>query len=102
LPELAGSRFGQVPLLHLATHTAGGFPLQVPDDIRSEAQLTAYLRAWQPRYPAGSHRTYANPGIGMLGRVAARSLGVPYEDAARSLFGRLGLRGTYLTVPAAA
>ncbi|WP_407849858.1 class C beta-lactamase [Bordetella petrii] len=102
LPELAGSRFGDVPLLHLATHTAGGFPLQVPDEVRDTAQLYDYLRAWQPRYPAGSHRTYANPSIGMLGVAAARSLGQPYRAAAAGLFGQLGLSSTYIAVPAAA
>lgn len=102
VPELAGSRFGEVPLLHLATHTAGGFPLQVPDHIQDTAQLYGYLRAWQPRYPAGARRTYANPSIGMLGVAAARSLGQPYRDAAAALFGQLGLSSTYIAVPAAA
>src|SRR5690606_18321334 len=102
VPELAGSRFGEVPLLHLATHTAGGFPLQVPDHIQDTAQLFDYLRTWQPRYPAGARRTYANPSIGMLGVAAARSLGQPYRDAAAALFGQLGLSSTYIAVPAAA
>ena len=50
VPELAGSAFGKVSLLGLATHTAGGFPLQVPDTVRDRAQLMAYLQAWQPSY----------------------------------------------------
>jgi len=102
LPELAGSRFGALPLFHLATHTAGGFPLQVPDDIADTAQLLRYLNAWQPRYAAGTRRTYANPSIGMLGVIAARSLRMPFEPAAQALYARLGLHDTYLAVPAAA
>src|SRR5690606_40825407 len=78
------------------------FPLQVPDHIQDTAQLYGYLRAWQPRYPAGARRTYANPSIGMLGVAAARSLGQPYRDAAAALFGQLGLSSTYIAVPAAA
>ena len=54
VPELAGSAFGKVSLLGLATHTAGGFPLQVLDTVRDRAQLMAYLQAWQPSY-AGGH-----------------------------------------------
>ena len=48
VPELAGSAFGKVSLLGLATHTAGGFPLQVPDTVRDRAQLMAYLQAGNP------------------------------------------------------
>lgn len=31
--------------MHLGTHTAGGFPIQVPDDVKTEQQLMAYLKA---------------------------------------------------------
>ena len=48
VPELAGSAFGKVSLLGLATHTAGGFPLQVPDTVRDRAQLMAICRPGNP------------------------------------------------------
>ena len=100
VPELQGSEFARLTLVNLATHTAGGFPLQVPDAVQSMAQLMDYLKAWTPRYAPGTRRTYANPSIGMLGVVAARALGEPYVVAMEQrLFPKLGLRDTYLEVP---
>ncbi|QKE63878.1 beta-lactamase [Aquipseudomonas campi] len=101
LPELQGSPFAEVTLINLATHTAGGFPLQVPDAVQTTPQLMDYLKAWQPQYPAGSHRTYANPSIGMLGVIAARSLHMPYVEALeQQLFPALAMPNSYLQVPA--
>jgi len=103
LPVLQGSNFGKLTLVHLGTHTGGGFPLQVPDAVRNDAQLMDYLKAWTPQYPAGTYRTYANPSIGMLGVVAAKSLGEPFAEAMeKTLFPKLGLSHTYIDVPAAA
>ncbi|MBB1599576.1 class C beta-lactamase [Variovorax sp. UMC13] len=103
LPPLEGSAFGDgTTLMHLGTHTAGGFPLQVPDAVQTTGQLFGYLRTWQPQYPAGTRRTYANPSIGMLGLIAAKSLDMPFEEAmARHVFRPLGLKHTTLDVPAA-
>jgi beta-lactamase class C len=100
LPALECDRIGQISLIHLATHTAGGFPLQLPDDIQTEQQLTRYFNNWQPQHPTGRYRSYANPSIGLLGRAAAKSLGMPYADALQSqLLPKLGMVDTYLTVP---
>lgn len=103
LPPLEGSTFGnKTTLMHLGTHTAGGFPLQVPDAVQTTGQLFDYLRTWQPQYPAGTRRTYANPSIGMLGLIAAKSLDMPFDEAmAKHVFGPLGLAHTTLDVPAA-
>jgi beta-lactamase class C len=102
LPELRGSALEKVSLVHLGTHTAGGFPLQVPDEVTSDEQLMAYFRAWKPQFAAGSARTYANPSIGLLGVVTARAMGVPFESAMQQqLFPRLGLQDTHLDVPPA-
>ena len=102
LPELAGSEFAKLTLLNLATHTTGGFPLQVPDSVRNDAELMAYLKAWQPEHPPGTQRSYANPGIGMLGVVAAASMKQPFTQAMeKELFPKLGLSSTYIDVPAA-
>ena len=101
LPELQGTAFGNVALTHLATHTAGGFPLQVPDSVQNQQQLMDYLKAWKPIYPSGTQRSYANPSIGMLGMIAANSLHVPFVDALeKDLFAALGLSNSYLQVPA--
>lgn len=100
LPALKGTAFGDVQLLHLGTHTPGGLPLQVPDSVRDEAELMRWLAAWKPAYPAGTMRTYANPGIGMLGVVAAKSLGENYATLIeRQLLPALGLSHTQLAGP---
>ena len=100
LPQLRGTAFDKITLMHLATHTAGGFPLQVPDAVQNNEQLMAYLTAWQPQYPAGSHRTYANPSVGMLGMITANALNMPFEQAMeQQLLPKLGLSNTWLKVP---
>ena len=100
LPELKGSDLGNVALLHLATHTAGGFPLQVPDEVQNERQLMDYFKAWKPHYPTGTQRTYANPSIGMMGMIAAKSMNLPFVQAMQdTLFPALGLNTSYLQVP---
>jgi beta-lactamase class C len=100
LPQLQGSRLGKVPVYHLATHTAGGFPLQVPDTVRNTDELMAYFKAWQPHYLPGTHRSYANPSIGLLGMIAAKSLKLPFEQAMEQrLFPALGMSNTWLDVP---
>ncbi|QTQ84130.1 beta-lactamase [Agrobacterium tumefaciens] len=102
LPSMKGKPFGDVTLMHLGTHTAGGFPLQVPDNIKTEPQLLAYLKAWKPAYKAGTHRTYANPSIGMLGYVTAKAMGQSYDSAMQDvLFPALGLKNTFTVVPKA-
>nr|AIA15268.1 ClassC-AmpC_beta_lactamase [uncultured bacterium] len=100
LPSMKDTPFGDVRLLYLATHTPGGFPLQLPDDVTNDAQLTAYLEHWKPAYKAGTMRTYANPSIGMLGRIAARSMDGDFAALMEHrIFAALGLSGTYLHVP---
>lgn len=103
LPELRGSPIAEVDLLGLATHTAGGFPLQLPDGIDTAEQLTAYYRAWTPAYAPGTARSYANPSIGLLGMASAKAWGMPFNHAMeKMLFPALGLRDTYIDVPQAA
>ncbi|WP_443083439.1 class C beta-lactamase [Variovorax sp. PBL-E5] len=101
IPELRHTNLDKVTLIHLGTHTAGGFPLQVPDEISSQEQLMSYFEAWQPKYAAGSARTYANPSIGLLGMVAAKAMDLPFKTAMEArLFPRLGLHDSYIDVPA--
>jgi beta-lactamase class C len=101
-PTLRGSNLDKVTLLNLATHTPGGFPLQVPDDITNDTQLMAYFRNWKPTYAPGTYRTYANPSVGLLGMVAAKSLHQDFTDLIQEmLLPALGLHDTYLQVPKA-
>jgi beta-lactamase class C len=100
LPALEGSELDQISLIDLATHTAGDFPLQLPDEVRTDQQLTDYFRAWRPQFPPRTRRTYANPSMGLLGMVAAKSLGLPYADALQTrLLPRLGMHNTFIDVP---
>jgi beta-lactamase class C len=100
LPSLRGSAFDRVSLLNLGTHTSGGLPLQVPDDITNNSQLMAYFRSWKPTYPPGTYRIYANAGIGMLGMIAAKSMNENFVTLMEgTLFPQLGMKNTYLDVP---
>jgi len=102
MPELAGAPIGDVRLVDLGTHTAGGFPLQLPDDVKSQGQLIAWYRAWKPKYPAGTIRVYANPSVALLGIVTARAMGESFAAMAeRRLFPALGLKRTFINVPEA-
>lgn len=101
LPSLRDSSFGSVSLLHLATYTLGGLPLQVPDAIASSEQLMEYLQAWHPTYTPGTHRTYSNISIGVLGLIAAKSMGADFATLMEQrLLPGLQMRNTYINVPA--
>jgi beta-lactamase class C len=100
LPVLRGTPFGSVTLLDLGTHTPGGLPLQVPDEIHDDAQLMRYFAAWRPAYAPGTYRTYANPGIGALGLIAATSMQQDFTVLIeRRLFPALGLRDSFIDIP---
>ncbi|MBB3657229.1 beta-lactamase class C [Rhizobium sp. BK650] len=103
VPELKGSAFDKIALVNLATHTSGGLPLQVPDSVKEDAGLMRYLKEWKPPYKAGTMRSYSNVSIGLLGRIAGQRLGGSYRQAAEGqLFPALGLKSTFIEVPAAA
>ncbi len=100
VPYLRGSHFDNISLINLATHTAGDFPLQVPDEITNDDQLMDYYKNWKPAYAAGTHRNYSNPGIGLLGVVTASSMKMTYVDAIEKiLFPKLGMNHSYINVP---
>ncbi|MFG0721805.1 class C beta-lactamase [Pseudomonas sp. GLN_6] len=100
-PELQGSQLEHASLLNLGTYTAGGLPLQFPDNVTDPASMLAYYRQWQPEYAAGTHRRYSNPSIGLLGYLAARSMGQPFPTLMEgTLFPALGMSHSYIQVPA--
>lgn len=102
MPALRDTQFGEVELVNLGTHTPGGVPLQVPDDIKNDKALLAYLKAWRRTYEPGTYRTYSNLGIGVLGAIAAKSMGGNFEPLMQQwLFPGLGMKHTYIDVPAA-
>lgn len=103
LPSLRNSPFGKVSLLNLGTHTPGGLPLQVPDSIHNNDQLMQYFQQWQPTYAPGTYRTYANPGIGALGLITAKSMGQDFSRLMENqLFPALDMKRSYIKVPASA
>ncbi|RFC62284.1 beta-lactamase [Fulvimarina endophytica] len=102
VPALEGSAFDTITLLNLATHTTGGLPLQVPDDVSDAGDgLNAYLKAFEPHGDPNASRSYSNVSIGLLGMIAAESFEKPYAQAVKEqVFDGLGLPSTYVTVPA--
>ena len=53
-PALTSPQWQQLNMQHLATYTAGGLPLFMPDSVIDDASLLAYYQQWQPQYPAGT------------------------------------------------
>lgn len=100
LPALEGSAFDDISLLELGTYTAGGLPLQFPDNVENETDMLSYYRQWDPAFPPGSHRLYSNPSIGLLGYLTALRLGQPFDTLMDThLFSPLGLDHSYFEVP---
>jgi beta-lactamase class C len=102
LPQLRDTPFGDdVTLLDLGTHTPGGLPLQVPEEITNDAQLMTWFKAWKPQHAPGTYRTYANPGIGTLGLIAASSMGRDFHALMeKELFPAFGMKSSFIDVPA--
>jgi len=100
LPALQGAPFGNVSLLNLGTHTPGGLPLQVPENIKNNDELMRYFKDWRPAYPPGTRRTYSNIGIGTLGWITARSMRQDFATLMEQhIFPRLGMKSSYIHVP---
>ena len=101
-PELQGSQLEHASLLNLGTYPAGGLPLQFHDNVTDPASMLDYYRQWQPEYAAGTHRRYSNPSIGLLGMLAAKSMGKPFPTLMEgTLFPALGMSHSYIQVPTA-
>ncbi|WP_192980937.1 PRC family class C beta-lactamase [Pseudomonas sp. EggHat1] len=100
LPALRGTAFDHISLLDLATYTAGGLPLQFPDEVSSERQVLDYYRNWQAVYPPGMQRLYSNPSIGLFGHLAAASLAKPFQQLMeKDLLPQLGMQESYVRIP---
>ncbi|WEF31441.1 class C beta-lactamase [Pseudoduganella chitinolytica] len=101
-PALKGSAIDKATLLHLGTYTAGGLPLQFPDEL-TEPLPARYYRAWKPAGAPGTIREYSNPSLGLFGHMTARALKRDYGSAVESiLFPAFGMQHSYVNVPAAA
>lgn len=100
-PALSGKQWQGIKLLHLATYTAGGLPLQVPDSVTDAAALQKYYQSWQPEWAPGEKRLYANASIGLFGALAVKPSGMGFEQAMNSrVLQPLALKHTWYQVPA--
>ncbi len=99
-PSLRGTGFDDVRLVNLGTHTAGGLPLQFPNDVQTAGDAIKYYQRWKPAHAAGTYRLYSNPSIMLLGLVVAKRMDADFATLMqREVFAPLGLRNTFLTVP---
>ncbi|ANI31137.1 beta-lactamase [Yersinia entomophaga] len=99
-PALSGKQWEGISLLNLATYTAGGLPLQVPDNITDEASLQNYYETWQPQWEPGTKRLYSNASIGLFGKLAVKPSGMSFEQAMnKRVFQPLNLTHTWIQVP---
>lgn len=100
VPRLRSTPIGKATPLHLATYTAGGLPLQFPEDVTSNDMAIEYLSAFTPSAAPGLVRQYSNPSVGLLGHATAQAMAGDFvELSKRVLLDPLGLRSTYLRVP---
>jgi beta-lactamase class C len=103
LPALKGTAIDKATVLHLATYTAGGLPLQFPDGVAGDAATLAYFRNWRPTAAPGAVRSYSNPSLGLLGLVTAKALGQDFAQAMQTqLFPAFGMAHSHVRLPEAA
>ena len=101
IPYLKNSAIGNTKLINLATYSAGGLPLQVPEDIKNDKELLRYYKSWQPDFPVGSARLYSNASIGLFGRIAALSMDSDYTELMENtVLPSLKMTNTFIDVPA--
>lgn len=98
-PELTATPWQSINMQHLATYTAGGLPLFMPDSVTDKASLLKYYQEFKPAYAPGSQRVYANSSIGLFAYLAAAASGKTYADEFTDLTATLKLNSTYLQVP---
>ncbi|WP_031234692.1 class C beta-lactamase [Acinetobacter sp. COS3] len=99
-PELNNTAVNRATILNLGTYTAGGFPLQFPDEVVTQQDMVKYFYKWQPKTKISVARQYSNPSIGLMGYVTALVMKKPYSELIeKTLFPQLGLKQSFIHVP---
>ena len=99
-PELNNTAVNRATILNLGTYTAGGFPLQFPDEVVTQQDMVKYFHKWQPKTKISGARQYSNPSIGLMGYVTALAMKKPYSELIeKTLFPQLGLKQSFIHVP---
>lgn len=100
LSQLKGKPIDKATLLHLGTYTAGGLPLQFPEEVTGEAATMAYFRNWKPLAPPGTRREYSNASPGLLGLVTASAMNDDFATLMQSsVFRAFGMANSFIHVP---
>ncbi|WP_201567081.1 class C beta-lactamase [Psychrobacter immobilis] len=100
IPYLKNSTIGNTKLINLATYSAGGLPLQVPDEVKNNKELLRYYKSWQPVFPVNSKRLYSNASIGLFGYISALSMDVDYTQLMEEkILPSLNMPNTFINVP---
>jgi beta-lactamase class C len=100
MPELRGTAFDNATILNLGTYTAGGLPLHVPNTVKTNADMTAFLQKWKAAVPPGTRRDYSNPSAGLLGHLTALAMGGDFTALMQDdLLPKLGIAGCFIRVP---
>jgi len=100
IPYLKNSTIGNTKLINLATYSAGGLPLQVPDDVKNNKELLRYYKSWQPVFPVNSKRLYSNASIGLFGYISALSMDADYTQLMEEkILPSLNMPNTFINVP---
>jgi beta-lactamase class C len=100
MPQLKGRPIDKASLLNLGTYSAGGLPLQFPDEVSEDGQMPGYFQQWKPGAASGAQRLYSNPSLGLFGHLTALALKTDFADAVENqLFPQLGLKRSFVRVP---
>ncbi|WP_201532496.1 MULTISPECIES: class C beta-lactamase [unclassified Psychrobacter] len=100
IPYLKNSAIGNTKLINLATYSAGGLPLQVPDEVKNNKELLRYYKSWQPVFPINSKRLYSNASIGLFGYISALSMDADYTQLMEEkILPSLNMPNTFINVP---
>jgi beta-lactamase class C len=102
MPTLRDGGIDKVSLINLGTYTSGGLPLHLPNEVKTNDQMAAFLRQWKPSAAPGVRREYSNPSAGLLGHLTALAMKGQFADLIEAgLLPKLGIKQCFIRVPQA-